>query len=822
VTKPSHKIGMGLVRENIRKPFSKWFNSAAADEPEPLKPSFSAEEIASLSCPCHPSLEPDRPHYLCSGCRKFVEKCHWIQLHKLPPAEFSKLSERQLKKGAHIYDGDAQRGLAWDYKHALQDSSLGCHLCELMKASMESSASELDSADLARARLVNLTVYFVPSNNGLASLQVSTPKSDRRDYFGSLWLQRKFRSGGWVATEELQQRPSQANSNKNPFDEELLAPVGKCTGSKVNFELARHWIKTCQDTHVKCNKGRSTASIHPSRLLYVGTESQDPRLHEVDPSQPTTEYLTLSHCWGGRGPVTLKSASLADFKNRIPFQSLSRTFQEAVIAVRKLGYSYIWIDSLCIIQDSKEDWEREAQIMGDIYRNSILTIAATASKNGDEGCFRIRNTLRERPCLLWDDDECSMLVDLKENDIVKCYRQEVNNGPLNKRAWVLQERVLSPRVIHYAAKTVYWDCQEAHLSDSGRELADNREVSTLGGKDEDLRLFGDIDWSVEEYFSDRWRFNVEQYCSMELTIESDRYVAFTGIIKYVEEAIGLHCISGLWKEYLLAHMLWRVEDSSTAYRMSNGQKPSWSWASVAGPIRYFPPQVSGSMTYWHPQNQNGWPKMVLDHNDPNSMDKIVSEMAEQFGKVDPKNGYSAQEVYCSTYIPESSTDDIICVSGKLNKAYGPAMVVQDVFTDVQKDMIINILHITKDTSAYRLLVCVWPDAASQGLSKDFLYLRIRAQGEKSPLIAGFLRDRGIIDPQKPDTNYLAPYAVHTSGLVLKPGLLADEYRRVGFFRAIETFDTAPPPHPKGIEVDTSFYRSSWFGDECANRTVKLL
>jgi Heterokaryon incompatibility protein (HET) len=719
-------------------------------------------------------------------------------------------------------DGDASGGFWWDYEHMLQDSSFGCHLCELMKASMESSVSEIEYADLSRARPVSLSVYYVPSKKGLADLQVRTLKSDEHEYSGSLSLQRKSRSGGWVAPEEQEHSQGRADSLHNPLDEKLTAPMGKCTGSDANFVLARKWIKTCREGHIKCNKGRSTAAIHPSRLVHVGTETQDPHLHEVDPGQTTPDYLTLSHCWGGQSPVTLKSALLTDFKNQIPFSLLSRTFQEALTVVRSLGYSYIWIDSLCIIQDLSEDWERESQIMGDIYQNSVLTIAATASKNGDEGCFRLRNTLRERPCLLWEDDDRGIFVETVKNDVVKRYRREVNNGPLNVRAWVLQERVLSSRVIHYAASSVYWDCQEAHISDSGRELADNREEesSVEPSRDEDLRLFGDIDWSVEKYFSDRWRFNVEQYCNMKLTVESDRYVAFTGIIKYVEEVTGLHCVFGLWKEYLLAHMLWRVENSYTAYRISAYQKPSWSWASVAGLIRYFQPKDYQSYTFWYPENWSGFPTTVLDHNDPDSIEKLVEDMFDQFGKVDPMHGYSAQEVYCSKYIPENSTDNTICISGKLAKAYGSVIVVQDIFTDVQKDMIVNILHVT--TFGYRLLVCVWPDVASRELSKDFLYLRINAQGVKSPLIAGFLRDRGTIDPQNPDTNYLAPYAVHSSGLVLEPSLPTKEHRRVGYFRAIETFATCPPPHPEGINVEASFYREGWFGDGCVTSTVKIV
>ena len=108
--------------------------------------------------------------------------------------------------------------------------------------------------------------------------------------------------------------------------------------------------------------------MHSSGLIHVGTESEDPHIHEVDPGQPVPDYITLGHCWGGRSPVILNSASLANFKNRLPFASLSKTFQEAVQVVRSLGYLYLWIDSLCIIQDSTEDWERESEIMGQLSK----------------------------------------------------------------------------------------------------------------------------------------------------------------------------------------------------------------------------------------------------------------------------------------------------------------------------------------------------------------------------------------------------------------------------------------------------------------------
>src|SRR5436305_7274827 len=107
--------------------------------------------------------------------------------------------------------------------------------------------------------------------------------------------------------------------------------------------------------------------------------------------------------------------------------------------------------------------------MGDIYRNAICTIAATDSANGDQGCFRQRCTLRDRACQLWRNEEQGVFVETQDTTAVERYRRKVNAGPLNMRAWVLQERVLLARVLRYAATSMYWYCEEMHLSDSGHQ-----------------------------------------------------------------------------------------------------------------------------------------------------------------------------------------------------------------------------------------------------------------------------------------------------------------------------------------------------------------
>lgn len=107
-------------------------------------------------------------------------------MYKLPEVEFSKLSKRQMKRGSYVMDGDASGGFSWTYKHTLQDSSIECHLCELLKGAMEQPVADSDCTDLRRARPVQLNVYYIPNQKGYARLHVGTIDSDDATYSGTL------------------------------------------------------------------------------------------------------------------------------------------------------------------------------------------------------------------------------------------------------------------------------------------------------------------------------------------------------------------------------------------------------------------------------------------------------------------------------------------------------------------------------------------------------------------------------------------------------------------------------------------------------------
>lgn len=150
--------------------------------------------------------------------------------------------------------------------------------------------------------------------------------------------------------------------------------------------VIKSWFTECASHHPEC-----APPIHqyPRRLVEVGTEGTNLRLVDTNNFVPdTARYATLSYCWGTVRPLTTTSDNVDLFATRIPAEDLPRTFLEAVSITRDLGIPYLWIDSLCIVQDDPGDWRMEAGRMKDIYSGSSITISASDAQNSTPGLFR--------------------------------------------------------------------------------------------------------------------------------------------------------------------------------------------------------------------------------------------------------------------------------------------------------------------------------------------------------------------------------------------------------------------------------------------------
>ena len=306
------------------------------------------------------------------------------------------------------------------------------------------------------------------------------------------------------------------------------------------------------------------------------------------------KYVALSHCWGETNTAILKEDTLRTMTGGIDWSQLPKTFQDAIYVTRRLGFRYLWIDSLCIIQDSTEDWSKESGTMHAVYANCVLTIAAAWGKDSGTGLFIERKPLDQQPCRIFRDACTGVYIQPNITNPARSYVKD-NVETLEKRAWAVQERFLPARILSYRSFELRWDCLETHGSESWptklrrraeKMIAEDirrdwvykpentalRQISLLNTRSGRF----DLDYMIDFYC--HWKDILETYTKARLTFRSDVLVAFSGITKTVEKWTGLTNIFGMWKELLPLDLLWvRIGQGSKAIRFPFC--PTWSWAS---------------------------------------------------------------------------------------------------------------------------------------------------------------------------------------------------------------------------------------------------
>jgi hypothetical protein len=285
--------------------------------------------------------------------------------------------------------------------------------------------------------------------------------------------------------------------------------------SDVGFRRMQNWITSCDRDH-DCY---ATTAPLPTRVLDVNWTSRDIRL--VEKLGQPGKYITLSHCWGAPPPISTTSDTIQSRKRGIRICDLPQTFQDAVTLCRYLKIQYLWIDSLCIIQNDPSDWEQEASRMAEIYAGSYVTLAASSSAHSSTGCFptwssRSRiphisaeasslgsrthpfaapmlDTGRDAPRPSYRSQNQIALVDINYRHQVSrifIFKEwlpsshkssprscrigtlgrridPIEHEPLNSRGWTLQERMLPTRILHCGTEQAYWECRQEFMAEDG-------------------------------------------------------------------------------------------------------------------------------------------------------------------------------------------------------------------------------------------------------------------------------------------------------------------------------------------------------------------
>ncbi|KAI4171650.1 MAG: hypothetical protein LQ343_004128 [Gyalolechia ehrenbergii] len=276
----------------------------------------------------------------------------------------------------------------------------------------------------------------------------------------------------------------------------------------------------------------------PTRLIDISIIDRDldaVRLIDTGTLAFAPKYITLSHCWGAVEvpmAIQLMRQNISALERQILVNVLPQTFRDMILISRSLQTQYIWIDSLYIVQDDKEDWKTEAAKMWQIYSNAYVNIAATSSSNSSQGLFRQRGTLATNPCIA-DVREGHPFMPAGNNH---CYddaewTNQIGRASLNKRAWVQQEWLLSDRVIHFARDQVFWECQRMKASErypNGIPSRYDTDVAKLSlGSVND----GSDNESPKRRLLELWSSVVGEYSTRALSHISDKLIAISAVAR---------------------------------------------------------------------------------------------------------------------------------------------------------------------------------------------------------------------------------------------------------------------------------------------------
>lgn len=369
-------------------------------------------------------------------------------------------------------------------------------------------------------------------------------------------------------------------------------------GQADTLDLASKWLEACQDSH-QCF-AEANSDSYPTRLLDVSVDGTI-RLVLTAEEHVSGRYATLSHCWGPEKFLVLGPDTISKFTDGCPLKEIPRTFREAIQVIKHLKIRYLWIDSYCIMQgdseDAREDWNREAQKMCSVYTNSYLNIGSAHSENPHGGLFQKRNAkqfhfdlfIKWRPTTVEEESFYSICVDFeitsaqRFNPLYQAFF-ELESSAMSKRAWVVQETVLSRRMLTFTKNQLIWQCSEGAACETAP--AQSRE-SILEVERFSSFWAAENGWvpppSLEKCTDDipklmrRWFNTFDKYCRADLSYPGkDRLKALAGVGEHFSRLTNRAYRYGILDGTLPQALLWASLKSRPT-----GIGPSWHWASLS-------------------------------------------------------------------------------------------------------------------------------------------------------------------------------------------------------------------------------------------------
>ena len=380
-------------------------------------------------------------------------------------------------------------------------------------------------------------------------------------------------------------------------------------GSDTAMSKIREWVYACDHQHKSCAPFSVDQPL-PKRILNIENK---PVVWETKGA--TGRYAALSYCWGKSGKNILltkdkgtagHSPTFDEFTTvGIEMDRLAKTIQDSILVCRALGLKYLWVDALCIVQEERgsDDFKVEAPRMSEYYSNAYITIIAGSAKDCADGFLNERPEPKVAPCLI---SYSGRVPKQSTSGHVKLsLPTSQDNGPIEERAWTFQERMMSKRYLLYGPDQFHFRCKQrivfedgdfhtisapgddwrSHLNFVGSNIDSRHTDASI----HDLMEHNDkeeADWQSYAYFI--WSQAIAPYTRREMSKSLDKLAAIAGYANYFEQIISSKYMYGLWEIYLCDGLLWTAQlplpDKRTYVSRAKDRAPSWSWASIDGPV----------------------------------------------------------------------------------------------------------------------------------------------------------------------------------------------------------------------------------------------
>ncbi|KAF2451298.1 HET-domain-containing protein [Karstenula rhodostoma CBS 690.94] len=379
-----------------------------------------------------------------------------------------------------------------------------------------------------------------------------------------------------------------AVSDDSPFvDFVYWRPVRWTYGNLDSLPMLRELLDYCGKSHENCPQ--LSARRLPTRVLRLSGETPNLSLslHESS-SDELGEYTALSYCWGGPQELCLTTQNLESFKETaLEITQLPRTLADAALVTNALGLQFLWVDALCIIQDSAADKAVEIERMCAIYENSVVTIAASTSDSVQNGFLN--------PNVSYNTNSASCTVPIPIQNVrgeeewtnltfSSTRTQHTDVFPINKRGWTFQEAFVPHRLLVFGDIEPFMRCRS-----SDTVVLSLAAVSYYNSRIEPRRVLYNgraynssyTQANDDHHFRRLWLYIVEQYCLRSFGFEEDRPLAIRGVVQSLQSVYEGQCYHGIWSTCAIGCLLWKSYPRDAEPPVRQPQMPTWSWLSLS-------------------------------------------------------------------------------------------------------------------------------------------------------------------------------------------------------------------------------------------------